>query len=82
MDVSNKLKFNELFDAYGLMLTHKQQEILRQFLQEDLGLTEIAQNLNVSRQAVRDALVSTQRILEDFEQKIGFVAFKKSLGKL
>lgn len=78
MDVSNKIKFNDLFDAYGLMLTPKQQEILRQFFQDDLGLTEIAQNLGVSRQAVRDALISTQRTLEDLESKIGFVAYKKS----
>ena len=81
MDISSKLKLNELFDAYGKLLAEKQQEILNLYCFKDCGLTEIAENLSISRQAVHDAVSSAQKLLVDFENKVGFIKYKKDLRK-
>ena len=62
-----------LFDFYGKLLTNKQQEILSYYYEHDLSLGEIAEEFNVSRQAVHDILKRGERILEGYEEKLGLV---------
>ena len=62
-----------LFDFYGKLLTNKQQEILSYYYEHDLSLGEIAEEFNVSRQAVHDILKRGKRILEAYEEKLGLV---------
>ncbi len=64
---------NRMFDAYGALLTPRQQELLRRYYQEDLSLGEIAEQMHVSRQAVHDALRRAQTSLEKFEAALGLV---------
>ncbi len=45
-----------LFDFYGELLTKKQQEIYQQVVLEDYSLSEVAQQLSISRQGVHDML--------------------------
>lgn len=63
-----------LFDFYGELLTEKQKQVFALHYQDDLSLTEIGEELSVSRQAVRDQLKRTEKILLDYEQKLGLVA--------
>ena len=63
-----------LFDFYGELLTEKQKQVFAMHYQDDLSLTEIGEELSVSRQAVRDQLKRTEKILLDYEQKLGLVA--------
>ncbi|MCI1959117.1 MAG: YlxM family DNA-binding protein [Clostridia bacterium] len=67
------LKFALLYDFYGELLTEKQKNVFEYFHLNDYSLTEIAQELNISRQAVRDLLKRTETILEGYEQKLKLV---------
>ena len=52
MKVEENIILNKLFDTYGALLSRGQQDIMSSYLQNDLTISEIAENLNVSRQAV------------------------------
>jgi len=67
------LKTTLLFDFYGELLTDKQKEIYGLFYQNDMSLSEIAGELDISRQAVRDQLKRTEKILFDYEDKLKLV---------
>ncbi|UNT94218.1 sigma factor-like helix-turn-helix DNA-binding protein [Allobaculum sp. Allo2] len=50
------LEANDLFDLYSLLLSPRQQEVLSLYFQEDFSLSEIRENLGISKAAVYDAL--------------------------
>lgn len=68
------LRMSLLFDFYGPLLTERQQDVFQMYFHEDLSLGEIAEQLEISRQAVYDLLKRASTILEDFESKLGLVA--------
>ena len=45
-----------LLDFYGEVLTPKQREMLRQYYNDDLSLSEIGENFGITRQGARDAI--------------------------
>ena len=59
-----------LLDIYGSMLTKKQYELLNDYYNNDLSLSEIAENENITRQAVRDNLKKGEKKLFEFEEKL------------
>ena len=63
-----------LFDFFGDFLTDKQREYFDLYYNEDLSLSEIAQNVGITRQGVRDIIVRAENILTDAEKKTGIVA--------
>lgn len=63
-----------LYDFYGELLTEKQKQVFDLHYQDDLSLSEIGEELSISRQAVRDQLKRTEKILMVYEQKLGLVA--------
>jgi len=62
-----------LKDFYGPLLTEKQQNVLHMHYENDWSLSEIASNMNTSRQAVYDLLKRSESLLEEYEQKLGLV---------
>ena len=50
------LAYSVLLDFYGPVLTDKQRVILTEYYDEDLSLAEIAENLGITRQGVRDSI--------------------------
>lgn len=60
-----------LFDFYGAMLTDKQREFFDLYYNDDLSLSEIAENQGITRQGVRDAIHRAELTLSDFEKKLG-----------
>lgn len=62
-----------LFDYYGEMLTDKQKEYFDLYYNENLSLSEIAENDGISRQGVRDVIVRAEAIMEDTEAKLGMI---------
>ncbi|MDD4343393.1 MAG: YlxM family DNA-binding protein [Eubacteriales bacterium] len=64
---------NELFDLYGAMLTEKQKNYFILYYQEDFSLAEIAEEEDISRNAVYDNLKRTENILTSMEEKLGFL---------
>lgn len=62
-----------LYDFYGKLLTTKQQQVMHFYYEEDFSLGEIAQELQISRQAVHDTLRRSEHALEKYEKKLGLV---------
>ena len=62
-----------LYDFYGSMLTEKQREYIEMRYNQDLSLSEIAEMMGVSRQAVFDNLTRTEALLRRMEENIGCV---------
>ena len=63
-----------LFDFFGDFLTEKQREYFDLYYNEDLSLSEIAQNVGITRQGVRDIIVRAENILTEAERKTGIVS--------
>ena len=66
-------KMNSLLDAYEPLLTDKQQEVLDLYYKEDFSLSEIAENLKISRAAVNDHIKRSTQILMEYEKKLKLV---------
>lgn len=60
-----------LFDLYGNLLTEKKRTIMELYHDENLSLSEIAEEQGISRAAVHDALKSAEKSLFDYEEKLG-----------
>jgi len=67
------LKTTLLYDFYGELLTERQRTIFEMFHLNDLSLTEIGQELDISRQAVKDQMRRILKILGDYEEKLKLV---------
>lgn len=71
MDALEKaLEIIELYDLYQALLTDKQKEYLEAYYFDNYSISEISENLNVSRNAVHDQLKKTVKKLYDFEEKL------------
>ena len=63
-----------LLDFYGEVLTPKQREMLRQYYNDDLSLSEIGENFGITRQGARDAIKHGETTLKELEAKVSFAA--------
>ena len=70
--MAKDLRIGALLDVYGAFLSDKQRAIAEHYYFEDLSLSEIAENENISRQAVRDLIRRTGETLEKYEDKCGY----------
>lgn len=66
------LEMSYLLDFYGEVLTEKQRDMMQQYFNMDLSLSEIADNFNITRQGVRDAIKRGETVLTELEEQIGF----------
>lgn len=60
-----------LIDFYGEMLTAKQRDFLEYYYNDDLSLSEIAENEGITRQGVRDAIKRAETQLQETESRLG-----------
>ena len=72
MDLDEFLEVSTLLDYYKNLLSDKQREYLINHFEDDLSLSEIAKNNDVSRQAVYDNIKRGIKLLKDYEEKLGF----------
>jgi len=63
-------RMNYLFDFYQDLLTPKQQSYMSLYYLDDFSLGEIAEQFEVSRQAVYDNIKRTEVMLEEYEDKL------------
>ncbi len=75
--MDKKVEISMLCDIYGKLLTEKQFEFINDYYNNDLSLSEIAENNNITRQAVRDIIKKGERKLFEYEEKLLFM--KKTL---
>ena len=61
-----------LFDIYGDLLTEHQRKIYSDVVDNDFSLSEIGEEMGISRQGVHDAVKRIDKILNDYEEKLHF----------
>lgn len=65
--IEKTIRMNQLYDFYGLLLTEKQKTYFLHYFQDDYSLSEIAELLGVSRNAVFDQIQTAVEHLENYE---------------
>jgi len=73
MNFDNVAHVNLLFDFYGKLLTKRQKEVMELYYEENLSLSEIADEFQISRQGVHDALKNAEKALKGYEEKLGLL---------
>lgn len=62
-----------LLDFYGKLLSEKQYQIMDLYYLNDFSLSEIGEELGISRQSVFDTLKRSEEKLDSFESELGLV---------
>lgn len=68
--MEKNVEISMLLQFYGKLLTDKQYDLLNDYYNNDLSLSEIAENLEITRQAVRDILKKGENKLFEYEEKL------------
>lgn len=71
--MEKNVEISMLCEIYGSLLTKKQLDILIDYYNNDLSLSEIAENNNITRQAVRDILKKGENKLFEYEEKMAIM---------
>ncbi len=74
--------YNDLYDLYKNLLTEKQQEYFEEYFFNNLSLSEMAENYNVSRNAISKQLNVIKEKLADYEAKLGLYKKNKKISEL
>ena len=69
--IEKKVEISLLMNHYGPLLTPHQQKVITLSNEEDFSLSEIAEQLNITRQGVHDTLSRGIKQLYHFENKLG-----------
>ena len=81
MELDKTLEINNLIDVYGKLLTEKQLAIMTDYFKNDYSLSEIADNLKITRQAVKYSIGLAIDRLKDFEKTLKLSLIKNELNK-
>jgi len=77
--MEKNVEISILSELYGKLLTEKQFEFIDDYYNNDLSLSEIAENNNITRQAVRDIIKKGEKKLFEYEEKLNFM--KRTLNQ-
>lgn len=73
------VRYTYLFDYYGELFTDKQKEYFEDYYFNNLTLQEIADNNNISRNAVHKILKDMLKKLDYYEEKLNLYSNKKKI---
>ena len=73
MKIDDITQASLLYDFYGELLTKRQQQIYESVVLEDYSLSEVAEELNISRQGVHDMIKRCNHTLEEYESRLHLV---------
>ena len=65
------LNIGFLLDFYGDVLTERRRDALDFYYNNDMSLSEIAEEMGISRQGVRDLIKKAEEELLFYEEKLG-----------
>ena len=65
------LNMGYLLDFYGDVLTERRRDALDFYYNDDMSLSEIAEEMGISRQGVRDLIKKAEDELTFYEEKLG-----------
>ena len=71
-----------LLDYYSDFLTRHQRDILNEYYNEDLSMSEIAENYKVSKSAIQDLIQRTLKRLNDLEEHLKLIEKDNKLNEL
>ena len=69
--MGKNLEISLLLDFYGEMLTEKQRDMVDYYYNDDLSLSEIAENEGITRQGVRDSIKRAEAQMLEMEERLG-----------
>ena len=68
--MEKNVQISMLCQIYGKLLTDKQFEFINDYYNNDLTLSEIAENNQITRQAVRDIIKKGEKKLFEYEKEL------------
>ena len=75
-----------LYDFYGELLTERQQQVYESVVLEDYSLSEVAEDLGISRQGVHDMIKRCNHTLEEYGSRLHlvekFLCIRKQVQKI
>ncbi|MGN0475716.1 MAG: YlxM family DNA-binding protein, partial [Ruminococcus sp.] len=84
--MEKNMELSLLLDFYGELLTEKMRRATELYYNDDLSLSEVAEDMGITRQGVRDLIKRAEGNLYGYEQKLGlykrFLEMQKGLGTL
>lgn len=78
----DRVELTNLFDIYESLLTDREKEIFKYYYYEDLSLSEISENLNITRTGVFNTLKKVEEKLTQFEASLKLMNIKNTLKGL
>lgn len=82
MNIEERVQIAILSKYYGKMLTERQQDILKMYVDNNLSLAEVSEELGISRQAVKDALDNSLSALKNMEERLQFISRDDKLKQI
>ncbi len=81
--LEERVYLSMLYDFYGALLKENNRRIFEAYIQEDYSISEIAEEMEISRQAVHDAVKRITKQLKGYEEKLGLLErFEQQRGKM
>ena len=81
MELNKTIEINNLIDMYGKFLTDKQFNIMTDYFKNNYSLSEIADNLNITKQAVKYAIGLATDRLKELDDKLNLISIKSDLNE-
>lgn len=78
-DMDRRIYLNNLYDYYKGLFTERQQEYFEEYYYNNLSLSEIAENNNVSRNAIHNQVKIVETRLEELENILGLYKKKEQI---
>lgn len=79
--IEERVALSMLYDFYGALLKENQQQMFEAYILNDFSITEIADDMGITRQGVHDAIKRTTKQLREYEDKLGLAGrFEKQKG--
>lgn len=73
-EIEERLALSLLYDFYGALLKENQQRMFEAYILDDFSISEIADEMGITRQGVHDAVKRASRQLREYEERLGLVA--------
>ena len=80
--MGNQVLLCILYDYYGELLTNKQQQYFKDYYFENLSLSEMSENYDISRNAIHKNLKETEEKLFYYEEKLKLYEKNKKIKKI
>ena len=75
------LNIGFLLDFYGVLLSDRKRSVMDMYYNEDLSLAEVAEEIGISRQGVRDVIKKAEEDLLFYEERLGLAKKCKMLKR-